>query len=72
MNTAAIPMPLSWSMRLLERNLLPDSLVRLGIRRLLKARLAEERQDSAEAQQNLKDEGLITTEEDAAKRAEIL
>jgi hypothetical protein len=23
MNTAAIPMPLSWSMRLLERNLLP-------------------------------------------------
>ena len=51
MNTAAIPMPLSWSMRLLERNLLPDHLVRFGIRRLLKARLAEERQGSLEAQQ---------------------
>jgi cyclopropane-fatty-acyl-phospholipid synthase len=51
MNTAAIPTPLSWSMRLLERNLLPDHLVRFGIRRLLKARLAEERQGSVEAQQ---------------------
>jgi cyclopropane-fatty-acyl-phospholipid synthase len=38
-------------MRLLERNLLPDFLVRFGIRRLLKARLAEENQGSLEAQQ---------------------
>ena len=38
-------------MRLLERDLLPDSLVRFGIRRLLKARLREENQGSAEAQQ---------------------
>jgi cyclopropane-fatty-acyl-phospholipid synthase len=44
-------MPVSWSMRLLERNVLPDFLVRLGIRRLLKARLAEECQGSLEAQQ---------------------
>jgi cyclopropane-fatty-acyl-phospholipid synthase len=51
MNTAAIPIPMSWSMRLLERNLLPDFLVRYGIRRLLKERLDEERQDSLEAQQ---------------------
>jgi cyclopropane-fatty-acyl-phospholipid synthase len=51
MNTAAIPIPMSWSMRLLERGLLPDFLVRFGIRRLLQARLLEERQDSAEAQQ---------------------
>jgi cyclopropane-fatty-acyl-phospholipid synthase len=51
MNATTIPMPLSWSMRLLERNLLPDFLVRFGIRRLLKARLAEECQGSLEAQQ---------------------
>jgi cyclopropane-fatty-acyl-phospholipid synthase len=51
MNTAAIPIPMSWSMRLLERGLLPDFLVRFGIRRLLRARLLEERQDSPEAQQ---------------------
>ena len=51
MNAATISMPLSWSMHLLERNLLPDFLVRFGIRRLLKARLAEERQDTLEAQQ---------------------
>jgi cyclopropane-fatty-acyl-phospholipid synthase len=38
-------------MRLLERGLLPDFLVRFGIRRLLKARLAEENQGSPEAQQ---------------------
>ena len=30
---------MTWPMRLLERDLLPDMLVRLGIRRLLKARL---------------------------------
>jgi cyclopropane-fatty-acyl-phospholipid synthase len=51
MNTAAVPMPLSWPMRLLERNLLPDHLVRFGIRRLLKARLTEERRGGTEAQQ---------------------
>ncbi|GAC1301565.1 MAG: cyclopropane-fatty-acyl-phospholipid synthase family protein [Steroidobacteraceae bacterium] len=51
MNTATLSLPLSWSMHLLERNLLPDALVRFGIRRLLKARLAEEQQDSLEAQQ---------------------
>jgi cyclopropane-fatty-acyl-phospholipid synthase len=50
-NTAALPMPLSWSMRLLERDLLPDFLVRFGIRRLLKARLKEEDQGDPEAQQ---------------------
>jgi cyclopropane-fatty-acyl-phospholipid synthase len=44
-------MPGSWSMRLLERDLLPDFLIRFGIRRLLKARLAEEHQDSLQAQQ---------------------
>ena len=38
-------------MHLLERGLLPDFLVRFGIRRLLKARLLEEREDSLEAQQ---------------------
>src|SRR5271165_5588280 len=51
MNSASAPMPLSWSMRLLERALLPDFLVRFGIRRLLRARLDEEHQDSLEAQQ---------------------
>jgi cyclopropane-fatty-acyl-phospholipid synthase len=51
MTTATLPMPMSWSMRLLERNFLPDSLVRFGIRRLLKARLAQENQGSVEAQQ---------------------
>jgi cyclopropane-fatty-acyl-phospholipid synthase len=38
-------------MRLLERDWVPDALIRLGIRRLLKARLAEEDQGSPEAQQ---------------------
>jgi cyclopropane-fatty-acyl-phospholipid synthase len=38
-------------MRLLERGLLPDFLVRFGIRRLLRERLAEEHEDSSEAQQ---------------------
>jgi hypothetical protein len=49
MNTAVIPMPMSWSMRLLERDLLPDCVVRFGIRRLLQARLTAEHQGSAEA-----------------------
>ena len=51
MNTAALPIPMSWSMRLLERGLLPDFVVRFGIRRLLRARLLEEHQGSLEAQQ---------------------
>jgi cyclopropane-fatty-acyl-phospholipid synthase len=51
MNSATIPMPMSWSLPLLERNLLPDFLVRYGIRRLLKARLQEENRGSAAAQQ---------------------
>jgi cyclopropane-fatty-acyl-phospholipid synthase len=51
MNTAALPMSTSWSMRLLERDLLPDSVVRYGIRRLLKARLVEEDRGSPEATQ---------------------
>ena len=48
MNTTALPMPMSWSMRLLERGLLPDVLIRHGIRRLLRERLAEEDQGGAE------------------------
>ena len=51
MNAAVAHVPLSLSMRLLERELLPDFLVRFGIRRLLRARLAEENRGSAEAQQ---------------------
>jgi cyclopropane-fatty-acyl-phospholipid synthase len=51
MNSAAIPVPISWSMQLLERGLLPDSVVRFGIRRLLEARLREENQGNAEAHQ---------------------
>ena len=51
MNATALPLSPSWSMRLLERDLLPDFLVRVGIRRLLKARLAEEDRGESEAQQ---------------------
>jgi cyclopropane-fatty-acyl-phospholipid synthase len=51
MNTTALPMSTSWSMRLLERGLLPDSVVRYGIRRLLKARLVEEDRGDPEATQ---------------------
>lgn len=51
MNTIAIDMPQSFPMRLLERGLLPDFVVRYGIRRLLRARLAEEDQGDPEAQQ---------------------
>jgi cyclopropane-fatty-acyl-phospholipid synthase len=51
MSTAALPISPSWSMRLLERALLPDFLVRYGIRRLLKARLIEEDRGDPEAQQ---------------------
>jgi cyclopropane-fatty-acyl-phospholipid synthase len=51
MTTASIPMPMSLSLRLLERGLLPDFLIRFGIRRLLKERLREEHKESLEAQQ---------------------
>jgi cyclopropane-fatty-acyl-phospholipid synthase len=37
--------------QLLERNLLPDWLIRIGIRRLLAERLRQEDRGSAEAQQ---------------------
>ncbi len=40
-----------WYTPILEKNLLPDSLVRAGIRRLLRQRLAEENKGSAESQQ---------------------
>ncbi len=51
MTATTLSVPVSWSMRLLERDWVPDALIRLGIRRLLKARLAEEDQGSPEAQQ---------------------
>jgi cyclopropane-fatty-acyl-phospholipid synthase len=41
----------SLSLTLLERDLLPDALIRFGIRRLLGERLREERKSDAEAQQ---------------------
>jgi cyclopropane-fatty-acyl-phospholipid synthase len=41
----------SLSLTLLERDLLPDALIRLGIRRLLGERLREERKPDVEAQQ---------------------
>jgi cyclopropane-fatty-acyl-phospholipid synthase len=49
-STAAPPAP-SLSYSLLERDLLPDALVRFGIRRLLRERLREEDEGEAEAQQ---------------------
>jgi cyclopropane-fatty-acyl-phospholipid synthase len=52
MNVAAETLPTSLSMSLLERDLLPDWLVRLGIRRLLHARLVEEDKGSPEAQKS--------------------
>jgi cyclopropane-fatty-acyl-phospholipid synthase len=51
MNTAALPISPSFSMRLLERGLLPDALVRHGIRRLLADRLREEDRGDPETQQ---------------------
>ncbi len=51
MTATTMTAPVSWSMRLLERDWVPDVLIRHGIRRLLKARLAEEDQGSPEAQQ---------------------
>jgi cyclopropane-fatty-acyl-phospholipid synthase len=41
----------SWSLKLLERDLLPDWLIRLGIRRLLLQRLRDEDKGSPELQQ---------------------
>ena len=51
MTATTLPAPVPLSMRLLERDWLPDVLIRHGIRRLLKARLTEEDQGSPEAQQ---------------------
>lgn len=51
MNTATLTDPVSASIRLLELGLLPDFLVRFGIRRLLKARLKEENKGDPQAQQ---------------------
>ena len=51
MNTTTLAVPMSLSMRLLERGLLPDFLVRIGIRRLLASRLAEEDRGGPVAQQ---------------------
>jgi cyclopropane-fatty-acyl-phospholipid synthase len=50
-NHLALPKPTLLLDRLLEKNLLPDWLIRIGIRRLLRERLREENQGSAEAQQ---------------------
>ncbi len=41
----------SLSLRLLERDLLPDAVIRFGIRRLLAGRLRDERKSDVEAQQ---------------------
>jgi cyclopropane-fatty-acyl-phospholipid synthase len=45
---------LDLSLALLERNLVPDALIRRGIRRLLAARLAEETRPTVEAEQQRK------------------
>jgi cyclopropane-fatty-acyl-phospholipid synthase len=50
-NHLALPRPTLTLDRLLEKNLLPDWLIRIGIRRLLRERLRGENQGSAEAQQ---------------------
>jgi cyclopropane-fatty-acyl-phospholipid synthase len=51
MNATTMSAPLSWSMRLLERDWVPDFLIRRGIRRLLEERLKEEDRGGPEAQQ---------------------
>jgi cyclopropane-fatty-acyl-phospholipid synthase len=51
MTATALAEPVSLSMRLLERGLLPDFLIRVGIRRLLRERLQEEDRGGPEAQQ---------------------
>jgi len=50
-NHLSLPRPTLTLDRLLEQNLLPDWLVRIGIRRLLRARLREENRGGGEAQQ---------------------
>jgi len=50
-NHLALPKPTLTLDRLLEKNLLPDWLLRIGIRRLLRERLREENQGSSETQQ---------------------
>jgi cyclopropane-fatty-acyl-phospholipid synthase len=50
-NHLALPQPTLLLDRLLEKNLLPDWLLRVGIRRLLRARLREENRGDASAQQ---------------------
>jgi cyclopropane-fatty-acyl-phospholipid synthase len=50
-NHLALPKPTLTLDRLLEKNLLPDWLIRIGIRRLLRERLREENHGNAEAQQ---------------------
>jgi cyclopropane-fatty-acyl-phospholipid synthase len=50
-NHLALPKPTLTLDRLLEKNLVPDWVIRIGIRRLLRERLREENQGSAEAQQ---------------------
>src|SRR5690349_12582415 len=49
--TVAADAPPSFSMRLLERNVVPDKLIRRGIRKLLEQRLEEENVGNPEAQQ---------------------
>jgi len=49
-NHLALPKPSLRLDRLLEKNLLPDWLIRVGIRRLLRQRLREEKQSNAGAQ----------------------
>jgi cyclopropane-fatty-acyl-phospholipid synthase len=51
MTTTTLAEPVSLSMRLMERGVLPDFLIRYGIRRLLKARLVEEDRGGPDAQQ---------------------
>jgi cyclopropane-fatty-acyl-phospholipid synthase len=51
MTSTALPLPSSLSLSLLERGLLPDSILRFGIRRLLGARLREQAAGGIEAQQ---------------------
>ncbi len=51
MGHPSTPTPGTLAQRLLERDLVPDALIRRGIRRLLRARLAEEDRGDPEAQQ---------------------
>jgi cyclopropane-fatty-acyl-phospholipid synthase len=51
MDRPSTPSASNLSQRLLERDLVPDPLIRVGIRRLLRERLAEEHRGDPEAQQ---------------------